>query len=116
MHEYGIVQSLMQTVEREAATRGASAVHRISVRLGALSGVEPELLGFAFEAIREGTICAAAELSIEKVPVAWQCTGCGSALPPGGLLQCDACGAPARLVSGNEIILERIEMEVPDVS
>ena len=28
------------------------------------------------------------------------------------MLRCAACGTPARLVAGDEILLERIEMEV----
>jgi Zn finger protein HypA/HybF involved in hydrogenase expression len=34
-------------------------------------------------------------------------------VPAGAVLRCAACGAPARLVSGDEIVLEQIEMEVP---
>ena len=33
----------------------------------------------------------------------------------GAILRCDTCGHPARLTHGDEIILERIEMEAPDV-
>jgi hypothetical protein len=29
------------------------------------------------------------------------------------VLKCDACGSPARLAEGDEIMLDRIEMEVP---
>jgi Zn finger protein HypA/HybF involved in hydrogenase expression len=36
-------------------------------------------------------------------------------VPAGGPLRCPACGAPARLVSGDDILLERLDLEVPDV-
>jgi Zn finger protein HypA/HybF involved in hydrogenase expression len=29
------------------------------------------------------------------------------------MLQCPRCGVPARLAQGDEIVLDRIEMEVP---
>lgn len=112
MHEYSIVQALLDRVEREARTRNATAVHRLSVRIGDLAGVEPELLASAYEICREGTLCAGAELAIDRVPVRWACPDCGREVPEGEVLSCSGCGSPARLASGDEIILDRIEMEV----
>jgi hydrogenase nickel incorporation protein HypA/HybF len=112
MHEYSIVQALVDTVEREARARNAIAVHRLSVRIGALAGVEAGLLASAYEICRTGTLCAAAELAIESVPARWTCPTCGQEMAMGDVLRCPACRAPARLVSGDEIILDRIEMEV----
>ncbi len=40
MHEYSIVQALVERVDAEARARGATAVHRLSVSIGELSGVE----------------------------------------------------------------------------
>ena len=34
-------------------------------------------------------------------------------ITPGRLLRCDICDRPARLAEGDEIMLDRIEMEVP---
>lgn len=116
MHEYGIVQSLLQRIAAEAGSRGATRVHRVELSIGEISGVERELLGFAFEAYREGTVCDGAELSMRPVPARWACSLCRAELPRGGFLRCSSCDAPAKLVAGDEIILERIEMEVPDVS
>jgi hydrogenase nickel insertion protein HypA len=113
MHEYSIAQALLERVETEARTRGAIAVHRLRLRLGELSGVESGLLESAFLLCRERTICAGAALEIEPVGAAWTCTGCGRAIEPGEVLRCRDCGRPARLRAGDEIILDRIEMEVP---
>ena len=38
--------------------------------------------------------------------------GCGTAIAPGFPLSCPDCALPARLRQGDEIVLERIEMEV----
>ena len=57
MHEYSIVQSLVNRVEEEARARGATGVHRVGVRLGELSGVDPESLATAYHTFRVGTIC-----------------------------------------------------------
>jgi hydrogenase nickel incorporation protein HypA/HybF len=113
MHEYSIVQALMERVEREARARSASAVHRLCVRIGSLSGVEGELLQSAYELCREGTLCARAELVIEPVEARWACGRCGRERPAGEVLSCPECGEPARLLCGDEIVLDRIELEVP---
>jgi Zn finger protein HypA/HybF involved in hydrogenase expression len=49
------------------------------------------------------------------VAARWQCPACGGEIQVGAALRCPGCGAPARLVAGEEILLERMEMEVPDV-
>jgi hydrogenase nickel incorporation protein HypA/HybF len=115
MHEYSIVQSLMTRIEAEAAARGATVVRALTLRIGELSGVEPVLLQTAFETFSEKSICEGAELSIVRVPVSWACPKCERAIEQGAFLQCPVCSVPATLRSGDEIILERIEMEVPDV-
>jgi hydrogenase nickel incorporation protein HypA/HybF len=112
MHEYSLVQALLERVEEEARARNASAVHRIWVRIGALSGVEPELLASAYDICRGETLCRVAELTIRKVQVRWACPQCDATIPQGAALRCVACDQPARLDSGDEILLERIEMEV----
>jgi hydrogenase nickel incorporation protein HypA/HybF len=115
VHEYSIVQDLLHRVEAEARQRGASAVGRVRVALGELSGVDPELLASAYEVFRERTICAAAPLEIHAVPARWVCASCGRAFVRGEALRCLPCRTPARLAAGDEIVLEQIEMEVSDV-
>ena len=115
VHEYSIVASLIDRVEREAAAHGASRVHRLRVRIGELSGVELDLLKTAFDTFRERSICEGAELAIESVAACWACPACDRPLERGAILRCGSCDRPARLVQGDEIILERIEMEAPDV-
>ena len=112
MHEYSIVQALMQRVELEAAARHAIAVQRVIVRIGELSGVETELLHTAYMTFRERTICKDAALDIAAVPARWLCRECGEPVERPGPLRCQTCGGPAELTQGDEIVLERIEMEV----
>jgi len=112
MHEYSIVQALIDRASEEARKRGAIAVKGLSVRLGALAGVEPELLKIAYETFRERTLCADASLDIRRVEALWQCPDCGRSFPSGAQLACPDCRVPARLSQGDEIFLDRIEMEV----
>jgi hydrogenase nickel incorporation protein HypA/HybF len=113
MHEYSIVQALMERVEAEARARRATAVHRLSVRIGELSGVEVNLLTAAYETFRERTICEKAELDLQTIAARWECPGCGGTIDRGERLTCGRCARPARLAAGDEIMLDRIEMEVP---
>ena len=114
MHEYSLVQSLVSRVEAEARARGALAVHRVVVSVGELSGVDPDLLETAYQTFRAGTGCERAELTIRRVEAGWACPACGRRLGRGAPLGCPECGRPAELPPGaGEILLERIEMEVP---
>jgi len=115
VHEYSIVAALIDGVEREVSARGGSRVHGIQVAIGELAGVEIELLRTAFETFRERSVCDGASLTIVPVAAHWSCPGCGRELPPGAILRCPDCDRPARLDHGDEILLQRIEMEVPDV-
>lgn len=109
MHEYSIVAALLLRVEDEARARSAASVASVRIRLGALSGVEPSLLATAFEMAREGTVCRGADLEIVSGEVSWVCPGCGR---EGAESRCPTCALPGRLEGGDEILLERIEMEV----
>ena len=115
MHEYSIVQALLAQVERQAARHGARAVRRLEVRIGELSGVEVDLLKTAYEMMRDRTICDGAPMEVTPVVARWECRACGQAIPQGMALRCAACGSGARLAAGDEIMLDRIELEVADV-
>jgi hydrogenase nickel incorporation protein HypA/HybF len=112
MHEYSLVRALVDRVEQEARARRATAIGRIAVRIGAMSGVEPELFASAFTLCREGML-ADARLDIRRSEAVWACPRCEAAIPAGAVLRCAACDAPATMVTGDEILLEQIEMEVP---
>lgn len=115
MHEYSIVQALLERIESEATARGATGVHRVSVRIGELSGVDVELFTTAYETFRDRTICQDAVIDVQVVPTRWACEICGGVIARGGPLRCATCGGAARLAAGEEIVLDRIELEVPDV-
>jgi hydrogenase nickel incorporation protein HypA/HybF len=114
VHEYSLIQALISRVGDEASKRGALRVHSLTVRLGELSGVEPELLATAFEMARAGTACEGAELRMARVAAVWSCPACKKVFARGDVLRCEACALPAALNDGADALtLDRIEMEVP---
>jgi hydrogenase nickel incorporation protein HypA/HybF len=111
MHEYSIAQALLERVSREAHIHGATRVHRVRISIGELAGVEIDLLRTAYETIRHRSPCDGADLEVRRVEARWECRGCGTAIARGAPLRCGRCGQPARLASGDEIMLDQIEME-----
>ena len=111
MHEYSIVQALLDRVDHEARRHGALRVHKVRVSLGELAGVEVGLLRTAYDTIRHRTVCQEAELEVREVAARWECSRCAAPIARGTALRCAACGQPARLASGEEIMLDQIEME-----
>ncbi len=109
MHEYSLIQALVDRVEHE--TRGRGKVHRVRVKLGELSGVDPQLLATAYETFKPATVCADAALELTQVCAQWSCRICGRTIARGDRLQC--CGFPARLMQGDDLVLDQIELEVP---
>jgi hydrogenase nickel incorporation protein HypA/HybF len=113
MHEYSLVQALVDRVGLEVRKQGAIAVHAVHVQLGEQAGVDPELLATAFDTFKAGTICEKAVLHLARVPARWACSQCKRPIAAGERLQCPACERPAHLVEGDELALQRLELEVP---
>ncbi len=113
MHEYSIVQALFDQIDAAAQARGALSVRRVKIRIGELAGVEPTLLRTAYDTYRVRTICEDAPLEVERVEARWICPGGHGDIARGRPLTCPACGRPARLTAGDEIVLEQLDLEVP---
>lgn len=113
MHEYSIVEALVERVEAEARAHRALRVRRLWVSIGELAGVEIDLLRTAYDIYRDRTVCDGVPLEVMPVAARWTCSRCEHEVGREGPLRCPGCGAPARLAQGGEILLDRIEMEVP---
>jgi len=119
MHELSIAQSLVELVEDELLARQPDAaaalprVGRITVKVGALSGVVPEALASAFPAAVARSSFGTAKLVIDFRPVVAHCGACDAdrELPSPQQLRCPACGAPTpEIIAGRELELVSIEV------
>jgi len=98
-------------VETRAREAGAARVLRVVIRVGEGAGVEVDLLRTAWEGVRRGTLCDLAGLVVERVPVAWICALCRKPVEGDSPLRCPDCGYAAVLDGGDELTLERFEIE-----
>ena len=113
MHEVGIMESALGAVLGQARSHGAQRIHRIVLRIGALSGVDADALRFAFDAITENTPAAGAELAIDEVAALAHCAACNAdfGIASGFIFSCPRCRRLSGDVrQGRELELSRIEM------
>ena len=112
MHEVGIIQETLNLALAQAVKSGARQIHRIRMRVGAMSGVVPEALEFAFEVVRQGTMAAGARLEVDRVPASCWCAGCQIEFEsPDLLFECPQCRQMgSELRKGREIELASMEI------
>jgi len=113
MHELSIMQSALDQVLEKARQAGASRVHAIRLRIGTLSGVVPDALQFAFEALADGTPAQGARLLIEDVPARFWCPTCSHEFAATRMFaECPDCHRPsAELRAGREMELTSLEVD-----
>ena len=112
MHEFSICRALLQQLDELLLRYRAAGVRRVVVQIGALSGIEPQLLEAAFQACRRGSCAQDAELVLESLPLRIRCTVCAvEAEATLNRLACAACGSSrTELTGGDELRLGRVEL------
>jgi hydrogenase nickel incorporation protein HypA/HybF len=113
MHELSIADAILHLALAQAGNR---RVARVGVVAGHLRQVVPGALRFSFDLVALGTAAEGAELEIVEAPAVGRCETCGS---EGRLtefpLHCEACGGlNVRIVSGEELLVDWLDLEVPD--
>jgi|HigsolmetaAR202D_1030399.scaffolds.fasta_scaffold38505_1 hydrogenase nickel incorporation protein HypA/HybF len=113
MHEIGLMQQMVKDALDHAMSVGAHHVQRMTVRVGAESGVVPDVIMMAFEVATRDTIAEGAELQIEHVPVVCYCAACDLEFTPADELhECPCCHQiMAEVRRGREFELASLEIE-----
>jgi hydrogenase nickel incorporation protein HypA/HybF len=115
MHEYSIVQSLLDVIDENAQRNGASKVTKVVVKIGVLSGVEPHLLEIAFNTFKEKTICEDAKFEMIIQPIIARCKECGyeNEYPKNQIFfECKECNSvELDVIDGEDMLLMSLEME-----
>lgn len=113
MHELAVAQALVDQVDAVIVQHQASSATAIRVRIGPLAGVVPELLASAFPLAAAGRRMQHAELEFAHAPIRVHCQTCGAETDAAmNRLLCGTCGDwHTRIVSGDELLLESVELE-----
>ena len=92
MHEVGLMQEMMQLAMERARAAGATQIHAVELKVGALWGVKSEALKLAFEVVSAGTCAEHAVLRIDGVPVRCRCAACERFFQPvDAIFRCPGC-------------------------
>lgn len=114
MHEVAIARDILDLAEETARREGARVIRTVALRVGAMSGVVPEALTFAFEVAKAGTLAADASLKVEWVPLACYCRACNLEFEvddPHGIALCPRCRQPsAEVRRGRELAVRYLEV------
>ncbi|MDV7145411.1 hydrogenase maturation nickel metallochaperone HypA [Tropicimonas sp. TH_r6] len=113
MHELAICQALIDQVTSVAESNNATRVSGLTLEVGPLSGVVPDLLSNAFPIAAAGSVADGAELTIEPAPVRVWCKSCQSESDAKiNRLVCALCGDwKTELRSGDELLLRSVVLE-----
>ncbi|ARJ57070.1 hydrogenase maturation nickel metallochaperone HypA [Campylobacter cuniculorum] len=114
MHELSIVQSLIELCEQNALNHNAKLIKEVQVKIGRLSGVEPELFQRCFETFKESCVyCKEAKLTIQNAELEILCLSCHKeSILKENVFKCPHCQSiDFKILSGEDLHLMRLVME-----
>lgn len=113
MHELSLAENLIELIEASARREGFSRVKTVWLEIGQLSAVEPEAMGFCFDAAAAGSRAEGARLEIVPIPGRGLCRVCGRAWELAEFpAPCPDCGAyDVKLTAGDQMRVRELEVE-----
>ena len=109
MHELSIARNIVAIVCERA---GVTPVKRVTLEVGALSGVMAEAIAFCFPIVAEGTACAGALLEIREIAARARCRTCGADFAQPRLGAPCPCGSRENdRTAGGELNVKEMEFE-----
>ena len=112
MHETMVAQGLLATISAETEKQNAKPI-AAKISCGMLNAINDEVLGFAFEAIAEGTTCEGVKLKVEHKPIQGRCKNCKQNFDVEfSCPRCPECNSDQfDLLPDAPLVLEEIEFE-----
>ncbi|MEZ5400163.1 MAG: hydrogenase maturation nickel metallochaperone HypA [Bryobacteraceae bacterium] len=111
MHELTIATSILEHVESLAALQPGECYAAIHLRIGDVSGIEPEALRFGLALLARERGWPPLELHCHTVPVSRRCRECG-AHSEAIAASCSQCGGCAlQFESGAELEIVSVDVE-----
>jgi hydrogenase nickel incorporation protein HypA/HybF len=116
MHEMGVTQEVLDAVIEASTAAGATRVNSVCLTVGELTALELDSVQFAWECMTPGTLAEGAVLDITVTPARSLCLACGAEFGHDRYdRRCTACGSQmTEVVSGNDLLIGKVDVEVPD--
>lgn len=112
MHELSLCESIRSILEDESAKQSFRAVKRVTLEIGALSGVEPDAMRFGFDVAMAGSVAEGAKLEIVETPGQAWCLSCSKPVSVKARYDsCPECGSHQLQVTGGTE-MKILELEV----
>jgi hydrogenase nickel incorporation protein HypA/HybF len=113
VHELGIATAILDRVRAEARQHARARVTKVGVRIGELSGVNPDALSFGLEALTKDTDLDGLALEIDFRPRVQRCRQCSREFATEAIFTtCPDCGSGNTvMLSGDELDISYIELE-----
>jgi hydrogenase nickel incorporation protein HypA/HybF len=110
-----IAGAVLEAVRAEVALRPGCRASRAGLRIGELSGVEPDSLRFCLETLVADSDLAPLSFEFELRPWMRKCRKCGETFRVVEYRpDCSACGSPETdAAGGDEMELSYLELEEP---
>ena len=117
MHELSVAQAMVEQIETIVREHHAQYATLARIRVGPLCGVVPELLAQAFPLAAAGSVAERVVMQVVDAPIRVRCQTCGAESEAlANRLLCGACGDwHTQVISGDELILESVELEMEKV-
>src|SRR5262245_29362097 len=113
MHEFGVMSYLLEAVQEQAQSAGASKVVAINLVIGERAGIVDDSLLFYFDMLTPGTLVEGARLNVRRTTLRFHCDSCQSDYSRiGDDFRCPHCQTYGQLVDdGGDLLIESIEIE-----
>lgn len=113
MHELAVTESIASICLKHAEQNQATRILKVNIKLGELTGIVDDYVGFYWDMVTKDTVAEGAELNFIKIPVKAYCRHCELEFDVKDYdLTCPSCGkADGELISGREFMVDSMEIE-----
>lgn len=110
MHELGILNSMIHTIERIIQEEGLTEVASLTLEVGELSGIVPHYIEECWPAARYKTFMEKTELNLITIPGMVKCKDCGEVFNAVSMqLVCPNCHSQnMQILEGNDFMIREI--------
>ena len=113
MHEFSIIENIFKTIKEVAEKEKLKKITKVSLVIGGLRQIVPDVFEFAFQITSKDTLAEGAVLDIEKIPVEVRCKNCSEISPvEDHIFFCHHCqSTQVNIVKGKELYIKSLEGE-----